>query len=174
MPAQRVELCIPPEVVRGHLVVTKPGMKWQFRDSSQRALAEFKVQSDRVKVKDAQDREILKVKRKDDGWELEDANGRRLLRARKRDGVWKVSDGSEATVAVLTPIGDGVQIEDSRGRQVARVLRGAGQVRFQGASGQGLAVVRGISEPLTAAWFLVPDLDPVAQAAVVVYTLEVR
>ncbi len=170
----RVEFCIPPKVVRGYLVASQPGQKWKYRDASDQVLAEFRVQSDRVKVKDARDREVLKVKRKDDGWELEDAAGTRLLRARLRNGAWTLSDGSEVPVARLIPTAEGVRIQDSQDRHVALVRRGLGQVEFQGAGGQEMAVVRGVSEPLVAAWFLVPDVEPLAQVALVVYSLEVR
>jgi len=136
-------------------------------------LAEFKIQSDRVKVKDARDREILKIKRKNDGWELEDAEGTRLFRARLREGTWFLSNGAEVSVARLVPTTEGVRILDSQDRQVALARRGVGQVEFQGADGQAKAVVRGVSEPLAAAWFLVSDVEPLAQVALVVYSLEV-
>lgn len=170
-----LELRMPIDVVRGTLVLQEGGEKWRLFDAARKPVAAFKVQADRVKVKDATDREILKIKRKTDGgWEVEDAAGTRLLRAKRKDGGWKVSDGKDALVARVRVEGDLLRLEDGSGRFVTSARQGSGEVRFQGASGEEQGALRGVTDPQAAVWFMLPGQDPITQAALVVYSLEVK
>jgi len=170
----RLEFRMPVEVVRANLGVRQPGQKWQLVDGEARPLAEFKVQSDRVKVKDAQDRELFKVKSKLKGWELEDATGQRLLRARPHQGGWQIEDGAEARFARIFERDGALVLEDAQGRELTRARAESGQVLFRDPSGTEQAVLRGSSDPRVAIWWMLPDTDPLAQAALVVFALEVR
>jgi hypothetical protein len=170
-----LELRMPVDVVRGTLVLQEGGEKWRLFDAARKPVAAFKVQPDRVKVKDATDREILKIKRKTDGgWEVEDAAGTRLLRAKRKDGGWKVSDGKDALVARVRVEGDLLRLEDGSGRFVTSARQGSGEVRFHGASGEEQGALRGVTDPQAAVWFMLPGQDPITQAALVVYSLEVK
>jgi len=172
--SDRLEFRMPVEVVQATLRVRQPGQKWHLADGQDRPLAEFKVQPDRVKVKDAQDRELFKIKSKLKGWELEDATGRRLLRARPHQGGWKIEDGAETPFARIVERGGGFVLEDAQGRELTRAEAGSGQVLFRNPSGEEEAVVRGMSDPGVAIWWRLPATDPLAQAALVVFALEVR
>ena len=172
--SHRLEFRMPADVVRANLKVRQPGQKWQLVDGQDRPLAEFKVQPDRVKVRDAQDRELFKVKSKLKGWELEDATGRRLLRARPNRGGWEIQDGAEAPLARIVERGGGLVLEDAQGRELTRAEAGSGEVLFHNPSGGEAAVLRGASDPAVAIWWMLPETDPLAQAGLVVFALEVR
>jgi hypothetical protein len=57
---------------------------------------------------------------------------------------------------------------------LTRAEAGAGEVLFHNPSGGEAAALRGASDPAVAIWWMLPETDPLAQAALVVFALEVR
>ena len=174
LPSSRLELRSRAQGLQANLVSSPSGPRWRLYDAADHPVADFQVESDRVKVRDGKDRVLFKVKRKPEGWELEDGSGRRLLRAKPKDGGWKIRGDQEAAVARVRLEGPSARLEDGQGRLIARARPGAGEVVLSDASGQEAAVLRGTANPQVALWFMMPGLDPVAQAGLAVYTLEVR